>query len=182
MISRALDSLAAAVDLLAVVALGLAAGAMLAEAAVLVPYWRSLAGDAFLVWYAANASRLLQFYGPLEVASTGLVLVATGLHVYRRDGGARFFVVAAVLAIAVLLTFPLYFRDVNASFATGTIPVGDVATELGRWASWHWVRTAIGTAAFAASVVGVQRAVRPSDAPSRRAGRDGASRRSATWE
>ena len=33
---------------LAAVALGLSAGAMLAEGAVMVPYWRSLPPDAFL--------------------------------------------------------------------------------------------------------------------------------------
>ena len=138
------------------VALGLAAGAMLAEGGVLVPFWRSLPAEAFLAWYAANASRLVDFYGPLEIASAVLALVAAGRHLYAREHAAPFFVVAAALAIAVLLMFPLYFRDANASFATGTIARDAVPTELRRWGSWHWTRTAMGVAAFAAAVRGAQ--------------------------
>src|SRR6267378_2029146 len=52
---------------LAAVALGLAAGATLAEGAVLVPFWRSLDPEAFLAWYRRYAALLLRFFGPLEV-------------------------------------------------------------------------------------------------------------------
>ena len=50
-VSRLLASL---VSVLGVVLLGVTAGAMLAEAAVLVPYWRSLAPVDFFDWYSAN--------------------------------------------------------------------------------------------------------------------------------
>ncbi len=43
-----LEPVASTAALLAVIALGLSAGAMLTEGAVLVPYWRSLPPDSFL--------------------------------------------------------------------------------------------------------------------------------------
>ena len=136
------------VALLATLALGLAAGAVLAEGAVLVPWWRSLPPEAFLTWYAANASRLFWFFGTLEMVSAALVVAAAVLV------RSRLFVAAALLTAGVLAVFPLYFQAVNASFEAATIAPGDVAAELGRWASWHWLRTVMAIAAFAAAVGG----------------------------
>lgn len=147
---------ATVIGLLAVVALGLSAGAMLAEGAVLVPYWRSLPPESFLGWYAANASALFDFFAPLEIAGAGLAIAAAALHLYGRRSGRGLFVVSAVLAAAVLAAFPLYFRDVNASFTAGTIALDHVAPELARWAAWHSARTVIGIAAFAASVLALR--------------------------
>ena len=50
------------------------------------------------------------------------------------------------------MSFPVYFQRVNASFAAGTIALEDVPAELGRWARWHWMRVALGTSAFVASI------------------------------
>ena len=61
--------LTSSVSVLAVVLLGVTAGAMLAEPAILVPYWRSLAPADFFDWYSANASLLVELYSPLEIAS-----------------------------------------------------------------------------------------------------------------
>jgi len=153
-----LEAVASPVALLAAIALGLSAGAMLAEGAVLVPYWRSLAPESFLSWYAANAARLLGFFGPLEISGATLAVVAAVLHWYGGRAGSGLLVVAALLAIAVLVTFPLYFQEVNAQFATGTIAPNRVAAELRRWSAWHWARTAIGTTAFVAALLGCTRA------------------------
>ena len=141
--------------LLATLGLGLAAGAVLAEAAVLVPWWRAQPPEAFLAWYAANASRLFRFYGTLETLSAVLVVVAAVLV------RGRFFVVAALFTLAVLGMFPLYFQEVNASFEAATIAPGDVPAELARWAAWHWVRTAMALAAFASALAGLRARGRP---------------------
>jgi hypothetical protein len=151
------DRVTALVALAATIALGLAAGAMLAEGAVLVPYWRSLPADAFLAWYTDNASRLLDFYGPLELVSAVLALAAAGLSLAKRRPGAGALLLAALLSCSVLVAYPLYFRDVNASFAQHTIRLADVPGELARWAAWHWARTAIGTAAFVATLFAARR-------------------------
>jgi hypothetical protein len=76
-----------AIALAAVIALGLSAGALLMEGAVLVPYWRSLPAADFLQWYRDNASRLLNFFGPLEIVTAVLVLAAAGLYGARTSPG-----------------------------------------------------------------------------------------------
>jgi len=138
------------IGIFATLALGLAAGAVLAEGAVLVPWWRAQPPEAFLAWYAANASRLFGFFGTLEMVAAVLVIVAAVL--FRSPS----FVAAALLTVGVLAAFPLYFQDVNASFEKATIAPADVPAELGRWAEWHWVRTVLAIAAFAAAVLGIR--------------------------
>ena len=150
------EVIASMVGFLAAIALGLSAGALLAEAGVLVPWWRSLPPQSFLSWYAANASLLFDFYSRVEIASTVLALVAAALYRYHRGGAGGFFIASAALTLTILACFPVYFQPVNASFAAATIEVDQVATELGRWATWHWVRTAIGVGAFALAVLGVR--------------------------
>ena len=148
------------VGVLAACALGLAAGAMLAEGAVLVPWWRSLPAESFLRWYADNGARLFEFFGPLEIVSAGLAVAAGALHGRERGAARRLFVLAAVLAAAVLGLFPLYFQEVNATFETGSIAPDHLPAELARWAVWHWGRTAIGLASFGSAVLGVRAAAR----------------------
>jgi hypothetical protein len=149
-----LDSMATSTAVLAAVALGLAAGALLTEGFVLVPYWRELPPEAFFDWYAANGDRLFDFFGPLEIAALSFAAMAAGAN--RRRPGAACFVAAAVLAFAILASFFVYFGDANARFAARTIEPVRLPEELARWSRWHWARTLIGVAAFATSVAGVR--------------------------
>ncbi len=67
----------------ATIALGLSAGALLAEAGVLVPIWRGMSAEEFLAWYPEHAARLVGFYGPLEIAAvvlSALASLASWLH------------------------------------------------------------------------------------------------------
>jgi hypothetical protein len=148
-------SLNEALARLAVVGLGLSAGALLAEAGVLVPFWRSLEPAAFLAWYRQNAARLLRFFGPLEVATGVGVVAATVSSWLGGHPGSLWWACAALLTLAVLASFPAYFRAANQSFAEGTIALEAVADELRRWSAWHWGRTLLAGLAFAASVLAV---------------------------
>jgi hypothetical protein len=151
------DRLTNVVAVLAVVALGLAAGAVLTEAVALVPFWRALPPESFLAWFRENTTRLFNFFAPLEIVATVLAIAAAVLARARGHAGAASLVLGAVLAVLVLVPYPLYFQGVNASFATGTIAVERVADELARWEAWHWLRTAIAVGAFAAAAVGLGR-------------------------
>ncbi len=133
--------------------LGLSAGALLAEGAVLVPYWRSLGDGAFLDGYRRNASRLVRFFGPLEVAAAVLVGIASLSSTLGGGAGTGPLWVSTGLATGVLVAFPLYFRQANARFAAGTIARERVAAELRRWARWHWARTALAILAFATALL-----------------------------
>ena len=113
----ALEHVALGVGVLAVVSLGLSAGALLAEASVLVPFWRAQNPEAFLSWYRQHSGLLLRFFGPLEVASGLFVLGATLFawlgfgatmqRFLRTDKALRVFNVSMglLLAATVLLVF-----------------------------------------------------------------------------
>lgn len=143
-----MEQLASAIGVLAVVVLGLSAGALLAEGGVLVPFWRSEKPESFLSWYGRYASLLLRFYGVLEVASGLLVVAATVLAWLDLLPGRALFSASTALTAALLTSFPLYFKSANAQFAAGSISEASVGTELRRWATWHWARTGLAIAAF----------------------------------
>jgi hypothetical protein len=141
---------------LTVVVLGVAAGALLAEAVILVPFWQSIEATAFLAWYKLNAARLLRFFGPLEVGALLVPGLATTAAWFHEAPELVFLGAATALSFLVLISFPLYFRDANANFEQGTIDPDDVPRELRRWGRWHWVRTIAATLAFCASVLAVR--------------------------
>ena len=149
---KPLDKSARLLAILAALMLGLSAGALLAEGAILVPFWQSMEPDAFLAWYADNAARLFDFFAPLEIAAAVLALVAAARFQLRRLPGRKQLILAAVLALSILIAFPLLFKEVNAGFAAGTVPLDRVGEELDRWATWHWLRVATAVAAFAAAL------------------------------
>ncbi|MBC8115645.1 MAG: DUF1772 domain-containing protein [Candidatus Saccharimonas sp.] len=149
------------VTFLAAASLALFVGALLTEALVLVPMWRTLAPHDFFTLHAAHAHRLYAFFAPLTVSATLLSVVAavTSVATDRRQTPAS--VVAALLALVILSTYGLYFRRANASFAEASITPEALPAELARWASWHWFRTTIGLAALAAALL----ALRPGTSP-----------------
>jgi hypothetical protein len=143
-------------SILGVLVLGATAGAMLAEAAILVPYWQSLAPADFFDWYAANASLLVDFYSPLEIASAVVALVCAVLYSAQSRPGARLWWVAAILSILVIATFFVYFKDANAGFSNRAIAEDHLPAALAAWGTWQWGRVGVGCAAFAASVLAIR--------------------------
>jgi hypothetical protein len=147
------SAITTAIELASVTLLGLAAGAMAAEGAILVPFWRAMPPQAFLAWYREHAQALIRFYAPIEVGA-GVTTIAAAVSSWLAGGAASVLWIAAALAIfGVLLAFPIYFQRVNASFADGTIAVGGLPAELRRWSAWHWARVALGTAAFVLAAI-----------------------------
>ena len=133
---------------LAVGLLGLSAGALLAEGAVLVPWWRSQKPADFLAWYPENEALLIRFFGPLEVLAFLTAAVAAAATWMATGSPPAGLLTSSVLALAVLAAFPLYFKAANTSFTEGTIAPDGLGAELARWARWHWARTVLATVAF----------------------------------
>lgn len=147
-----MEFLAHAFAFLAVIGLGLMTGALLAEAAVLVPFWSSSPPEDFLLWYRKHAALLQNFFGPLEVAATGAAILATVLAWMTGRSATTPLAVASVCSLAVLAVFPLYFQRANTSFRTGDLALHAVAAELLVWSRWHRARTALSLAAFGAGI------------------------------
>lgn len=140
----------------AVLLLGVTSGAMLTEAAILVPYWQSLTPVDFFDWYAENASLLVDFYSPLEIASAVIALVSAVTHSAQSRPGGRFWWVAAIFAILVIATFFVYFKDANAAFLNHSIAEDALPAVLVTWSRWQWGRVGLGCAAFGASVFAIR--------------------------
>ena len=141
---------------LAAAGLALFIGALLTEAMVLVPMWRTLEPQDFFTLHAAHAHRLYAFFAPLTVSATVLTVVAAVTSVAASRPLSSVSVVAAVLALVILSTYGLYFRRANASFAEASITHEALPAELARWAAWHWFRTAIGLVALASSLLALR--------------------------
>lgn len=144
-------------EVFSVLALGVTAGAMLAEAAILVPYWQSLEPTEFFDWYGANAALLVDFYSPLEIAAAVGTLACAIVCSLQSRRGAGFWWLAAGLSVFVLVMFFLYFKDANAGFSERAIADDALADALATWGAWQWARVGVGFAAFAASVRAIRR-------------------------
>ncbi len=141
------------VRFLSVASLGFFAGGMLTEGCVLVPYWRSLKPAEFLSWYAAHGHRLQGFFGPLTYVAGLLSLAAALVSPWEGHPSRWLTLLASVVMLAAVATFFLYFGKANASFATASLGVDEVAAELTRWAKWHWWRTSLSFVAFATAMM-----------------------------
>jgi hypothetical protein len=136
-------------------AIGLLVGALLAEGALLVPYWRSLPSDTFYTLHKDYGPRLYRFFAPLTIAPTFLIAVATGASVWISDSGRWATLAASILFLSVIATYVGYFRQANARLATASLNPEELSAELARWATWHWVRVVLGILAFGTSLLGV---------------------------
>lgn len=144
---------------LSLAALGVYAGAMLTEAMVLVPHWQSLPADDFFAWYAANDKRLLDYFGAVTSIMAVLALAASGASLWEGHPARWYTVFVAVVAVGLVLLFPLYFADVNAAFAAGAVPTAELPAALSSWAFLHWIRTVFSFIALGAALLGSRIAI-----------------------
>jgi Domain of unknown function (DUF1772) len=142
-----------------------AAGCVLTQA-VTVPTWRRMEPATFLERFATTGPATGAVLAPLDIASVGLLGVATASATRRREPG-RLLLAAATGAMAgTLLLLPAYFARANAAFLRPGFPTDAVATELAGWNRWNWVRTGLAVAATvlsgaAATTDRPRRSVRP---------------------
>ena len=147
---------AEAMPLLSAAGLALFVGALLTEAIVLVPMWRTLQPQEFFALHAAHAHRLYAFFAPLTVGATLLAVIAAITSVAADRPLSSASVAAAVLALVILATYPLYFQRANAGFADASITHEALPAELARWAAWHWFRTSVGLVALASALLALR--------------------------
>jgi Domain of unknown function (DUF1772) len=134
-----------------VLSFGLLTGAMLLIGISIVGFWKSLTPSDFVSWFAAHSSRLGTVMIPLG-AITLLVSLGT-VGVSWRWRSRRWALIAALCALGVMATYPVFFAGANASFITGALSDSAVRTLLDKWAAWHWGRTLLGLAGFLAATL-----------------------------
>ncbi|HZO43478.1 MAG TPA: DUF1772 domain-containing protein [Methylomirabilota bacterium] len=143
--------------MLACLCLGLLAGGMLVIGVAFVSFWKSLSPSDFQTWFASYSHLIGQLMIPLgggSVAATVAALVACWSGPATRRRGL---LVAALSAIGVMVTYPIFFAGTNESFVRGGLSDSAMRSLLDRWAVWHWIRTGLGIVGFIAALRGLQR-------------------------
>lgn len=133
--------------------LGLLAGALLAEGALLVPYWRTLSAEQFYALHPTYGPRLYRFYAPLTIAAPLAALLSAGLALAFGIDRAAAAVGAALLALALVACYGLFFRRANDDFSRKAVAAADLPAALARWAAWHHARVVIAILAFLCSLL-----------------------------
>jgi hypothetical protein len=152
-----MNGITRALQLLSAACLGVYAGAMLTEGFVLVTWWRSIDAADFLAWYAANDSRLVDFFSPLTITTMVGALVAAAASITSGHPGRWLTTAAFVLTAAAVGSYFVYFEAVNASFSSASIAPEAVPAELARWAAWHQGRMLLSVAALACGILALRR-------------------------
>ena len=137
--------------------LGLLAGGMLVIGVAFVSFWKSLPPSAFQAWFASYShliGRLMIPLGGASVAATVATLVVCWSGPPTRR---RWLLIAALSAIGVMITYPIFFGATNAAFERGGLSDATVRALLDRWITWHWIRTGLGIAGFVAALGALRR-------------------------
>ncbi|WP_437744170.1 hypothetical protein WMF39_03725 [Sorangium sp. So ce1504] len=135
-----------------VVLLGLLAGALWAEGALLVPYWKTLKAEEFYRLHPQYAPRLFRFFAPITAITPAAAFVAAVFAWLAASRAVWVSTVVAVLANSLVAIYFGYFKHANAAFAQAAIDPKDLPVELERWGDWHRLRVAICMLAFFGSV------------------------------
>src|SRR6185295_16418835 len=136
-------------------AIGILVGALLAEGALFIPYWRSLPAETFYSLHTVYGPRLYRFFAPLTILPSVLTIAAAIVCLWAFDPGRWATLISSVLFLAVVGTYGVYFRNANARLAKQSLSPEELSDELRRWAVWHWTRVVLGLLAFGAALVGV---------------------------
>lgn len=138
-----------------IVASGMFAGVMLFIGITLGGFWKSLAPQQFLDWFATN-NMFITSTIPL-VAMPTLLGAALCAILFWRLPTRRWWVAALLSWIVVAVLTIGFFVPTNTAFAAKALPVSDVADTLSLWLQIHWVRIAFGIAGTAFAYLAVSR-------------------------
>ena len=128
--------------------MGIFLGAQIAEALLIVPYWKSLTAEQFYAFYKRYGDGLHRFFAPLTVAATILpiLLFVVGL---LTDDKRLDLLVALICCVALFFsTFFVFFKKANDRFRTQDIEPSQLPKALKIWGKWHWLRISFECLAF----------------------------------
>ncbi len=144
-------------QLLTAAFLGLLVGALLAEDALLIPYWRTLSPKSFYALHPTYGPLLYKFFAPLTIAGPSSALFSAALACAVSASGQWYSLATAVLSCLIIGIYVIYFKDTNDAFSKAAIAEDALAAELARWAAWHRRRTVIGVIAFVLALMAIYR-------------------------
>src|SRR5215470_15900782 len=137
--------------------LGLLAGGMLVIGVAFVSFWKSLSPTDFQAWFASYSHLIGRLMLPLGAGSVAASAATLAVSCSGPPARRRWLLIAALSAIGVMITYPIFFAATNASFERGGLSDTTLRALLDRWATWHWVRTGLGIVGFVAALRALQR-------------------------
>lgn len=141
------------------VLLGLLGGALLLIGLGDLPYWLTLDLAEFNGHFSTSVPFVANVMKPLGFSATGLILLVTGLAVWKKLPTRNWLIAASVCTLAMFVTFPIYFSGTNAALAEGVLSASEITQTLKQWQLVHWFRTIAAIAAcFCAVSAGYARA------------------------
>jgi anthrone oxygenase-like protein len=136
--------------------LGFLAGGMLVIGVSFVGFWKSLSPSDFQAWFASYSYLIGRLMIPLGVSSVALTVAAIVVCWRGPARCRRWLLVAALSAVSVMITYPVFFAATNEAFERGGLSDSAIRVLLDRWVTWHWVRTGLGTLGFLAALRALQ--------------------------
>ena len=128
--------------------LGVFLGTQLAEAALIVPYWKGLSSEDFFAFYKAHGKKLQQFYAPLTIAATILPICTIVCSLLGKTKTLPLMWLMLFFSLLFFSTFFIYFKAANYNFTMQTISYEALPNELLKWEKWHWTRIFCEAVAF----------------------------------
>lgn len=141
-------------EVLATTASGLLAGALVTEACILVPYWKTMNPEDFLLLHPTMAPLLFRFYAPLTIAGTVLPVVVCAAHWALNPTALWQWTLSAVCGIALIGFYFGFFREANRRFEEGASAV-EASVTLSKWAKMHQARTIVAVLSFVLAALGL---------------------------
>jgi hypothetical protein len=138
--------------LLSTGSLGIFLGAQIAEAFLIVPYWKKLQPDKFFDFYKTNSSRLNKFFSPLTILATASTLIAVINLLIFQSSEQTILIMIGISTLIYFSTYFIYFKKANRRFVNQTIAHNDLSVELVKWEKWHWGRIIFESIAFILSL------------------------------
>jgi hypothetical protein len=141
---------------LAGLVLGLLAGGMLVIGVSFITFWKGLSPSEFQAWFASHSNVIGRLMIPLGAGSVAATIAAVVACWRRPATGRRWSLIAALSAVAVMATYPVFFAGANDAFVRGGLSESAVRSLLDRRATWHWIRTGLGIVGFFAALRALQ--------------------------
>ena len=150
--SRGRSVVTSTLMILTCLVLGLLAGGMLLIGISFVSFWKSLSPSDFQAWFASHSHLVGRLMIPLGVGGIAVTVAAVVACWQGSATGRRWLLIAAVSAMGVMVTYPLFFEATNEAFVRGGLSDSEARSLLERWATWHWIRTGLGALGFVAAL------------------------------
>lgn len=117
--------------------LGVFLGAQLAEAVLILPYWKGMLPDDFFDFYKKYGSSLHKFYSPLTIIATVLPFT-TFIYAFVNGYQVGLLMWGMLLfSLSFFSSYFVFFKSANTSFEERAFEDNMLPIKLRIWGNWH---------------------------------------------